>query len=65
MTINVSRRDFVRSGAIAAAAMAAPSVVMAAGSEPAAPVRLGLCSYTFRNFDRAHLIDSMKQLKVF
>lgn len=28
------------------------------------PVRRGLCSYTFRNFDRARLIGFMKQLNV-
>ena len=30
----------------------------------ASPVRLGLCSYTFRNFDRAQMIAYMKQLNV-
>ncbi len=29
------------------------------------PIRLGLASYTFRNFSRAQLIDFMKQLNVF
>jgi sugar phosphate isomerase/epimerase len=32
--------------------------------EVASPVRLGLASYTFRNFDRAQLIGFMKQLNV-
>lgn len=34
-------------------------------STPAAnmPIRLGIASYTFRNFDQAHLIEFMKQLK--
>ena len=31
---------------------------------PPSPVRLGLSSYTFRNFDRAQLIGFMKQLNV-
>src|ERR1700677_3676194 len=65
----LSRRSFVRSGALAAAAYATSSALPAAAhAEPAqdvaAPVNLGLCSYTFRNFDRAHLIGFMKQLNV-
>jgi sugar phosphate isomerase/epimerase len=34
-------------------------------SDAVSPVRLGLCSYTFRNFDRAQLIGYMKQLNVY
>ena len=64
----LSRRDFVRSGVLAGAAYAASSAVPAAAqvSSPAgaAPVRLGLASYTFRNFNRAQLIGYMKQLNV-
>ena len=61
----LSRRDFVRSGALAAAACTATSRVQAAppAGSPS-PVRLGLASYTFRNFDRAQLIGFMKQLNV-
>jgi sugar phosphate isomerase/epimerase len=65
MAINFSRRDFVRSGALAATALAVPSALRAKDHHGASPVRLGLCSYTFRNFDRAQLIDNMKQLKMF
>jgi sugar phosphate isomerase/epimerase len=32
-------------------------------SKPA-PIQLGMASYTFRNFDRAHVIDYMKELKL-
>lgn len=65
----LSRRNFVRSGALAAAAYATSSAMPAAGLAPpahdiASPINLGLCSYTFRNFDRAQLIGFMKQLKV-
>jgi sugar phosphate isomerase/epimerase len=65
-----SRRDFIRSGGLAAAAFAASSDVLALAQErPAAveasPVRLGLASYTFRNFSRAQMIGFMKQLNVF
>src|SRR6202451_208502 len=70
MKNSFARRDFIRSGALAAAAFAASSDVFAlAGERPAAleasPVRLGLASYTFHNFSRAQMIGFMKQLKVF
>jgi sugar phosphate isomerase/epimerase len=70
MKINFSRRDFVRSGAMTAAALAASSDVFALvqgrpSAGEASPIRLGLASYTFRNFSRAQLIGFMKQLNVF
>jgi sugar phosphate isomerase/epimerase len=65
----ISRRNFVRSGALIAAASALPGVRPAFASlsqavtgEP--PVRLGLASYTFRNFTRAQMIGYMKQINV-
>jgi sugar phosphate isomerase/epimerase len=70
MDSTFSRRAFVRTGALAAAAVAAsgPSFAAAAGPRAASgkpsPVRLGLCSYTFRNFTRAQMIGYMKQLNV-
>jgi sugar phosphate isomerase/epimerase len=63
----LSRRSFVCSGALAAAAYAASNSLPAAAQAPsdaASPVHLGLASYTFRNFDRAQLIGFMKQLNV-
>lgn len=65
-----SRRNFVRSGALAAAALATSTAIPAFPQTSSAAsrtplVRLGLASYTFRNFDRAQLIDFMKQLNVF
>src|SRR5713226_8284888 len=62
-----SRRTFVRSGALVAAAFAASDEVfaVAAGRPPApegSPIRLGLASYTFRNFSRAQMIGFLKQL---
>ena len=49
-----SRRNFVRSGALAAAACAASTrftgTAQARRREQRSPVRLGLASYTFRNF---------------
>jgi sugar phosphate isomerase/epimerase len=64
-----SRRDFVRSGAIVAAAFAASNEVFAVAAErpspdEASPIRLGLASYTLRNFSRAQMIGFMKQLNV-
>jgi sugar phosphate isomerase/epimerase len=69
MKNSFSRRSFICSGAFAAAAFAASSDVFRPAQErpPAAeasPVRLGLASYTFRNFSRAQLIGFMKQLNV-
>lgn len=66
---NCSRRDFVRTSALASAALCAGSVLQMRASElPASefagPIRLGLASYTFRNFTRAQLIGCMKQLSV-
>ncbi len=65
MTKSLSRRTFVGSGALAAAAYATSSVLpsVALAATPS-PFHLGLCSYTFRNFDRAQLIGFMKQLNV-
>jgi sugar phosphate isomerase/epimerase len=65
----ITRRNFVRSSAVLAAACAAPSLAPAATTPRKAegkpsPVRLGLASYTFRNFNRAQLIGYMKQLNV-
>jgi sugar phosphate isomerase/epimerase len=70
MKNSYARRDFIRSGALAAAALAASSDVFALAQErpralEASPVRLGLASYTFRNFSRAQMIGFMKQLNVF
>jgi sugar phosphate isomerase/epimerase len=69
MRTTLSRRDFARSGAIAAAALAAaPGDVFALTQQhvPAAdsPIRFGVASYTFRNFTRAQMIAFLKQLNV-
>jgi sugar phosphate isomerase/epimerase len=64
----LSRRDFVRSSALIAAALAAPNNGSALAQESPSsdePIRLGLASYTFRNFNRMQLIGFMKQLNVF
>lgn len=60
-----NRRDFIRSAAAVAAGSAFPfgNKALAVPQSPS-PIRLGLCSYTFRNFNRAQLIGFMKQLNV-
>src|ERR1700733_10672632 len=65
----VSRRDFVRSAALVVAGAAAPRHVFPTPQVPplsdeGLPIRLGLASYTFRNFSRAQMIGFMKELKV-
>jgi sugar phosphate isomerase/epimerase len=70
MTIYFSRRSIVRSGALVAAACATKNAmpVLAQSAFQAgdrfSPVKLGLASYTFRNFSRAQVIGFMKQLNV-
>jgi sugar phosphate isomerase/epimerase len=64
-----SRRDFVCSGALVAAGFAASKQVFAAGAgrppaDEGSPIRLGVASYTFRNFSRAQMIGFLKQLNV-
>src|SRR6266850_381748 len=68
MKNTLSRRDFARSGAIAAVAFAASSDVFALTQQrpPAdeSPIRFGVASYTFRNFTRAQMIAFLKQRNV-
>ncbi len=65
----LSRRDFVRSGALAAGAFAVSKDGFAAAAgqtstDEGSPIRLGVASYTFRNFSRAQMIGFLKQLNV-
>jgi sugar phosphate isomerase/epimerase len=69
MEDSLSRRRFIQAGALATgvrllqgatASMAEP---MQAGGKPS-PIKLGIASYTFRNFDRAQMISWMKGLDV-
>jgi len=65
----LSRRSFVQSSTLIAAACAAPSASPAfadpsqATGKPS-PVQLGVASYTFRNFTRVQMIGFMKQLNL-
>ncbi len=61
------RRVFLRGIAALAAAAAMPKFSFAAlnvsfSVSPPLPIRLGVASYSFRKFDRAHVIEFMKQL---
>lgn len=65
----LTRRNFLHAGVMTAAAACSSSRFVFARQGPseaqAAPrIRLGLCSYTFREFDRAHLVQFMKDLKI-
>jgi sugar phosphate isomerase/epimerase len=65
----ISRRNFVCSGALVAAAFAASKELLAVSADRApadegSAIRLGLASYTFRNFSRAQMIGFLKQLNV-
>jgi sugar phosphate isomerase/epimerase len=69
MIFTSNRRNFLRGGAIAAAAACLPldsafpgSTAFAAETKTSA-IRLGVASYSFRKFDRKKVIESMKQLE--
>ncbi len=69
MKRSFSRRRFLQSGMMAAAAGAVSgSTRVHAEAVPETgkpmPIKLGLASYTFRNFSRAQLIGYMKQLNL-
>lgn len=75
MIAKPSRRNLLLSGAAAVAGSSLPAFAFAApvagpSTEPRAetgkpsPIRLGMCSYTFRNFSRAQMIGYLKQLNV-
>ena len=63
---NITRRDFLRTTATAAAAVSTPRSLVALVEQTPEPsmIRLGVASYTFRDFGRAHLIGLMKQLNI-
>ncbi len=69
MAQSFSRRNFMQSGAIIAAACAAtnatPSFAEASqASGKPSPIQLGVASYTFRNFSRAQMIGFLKQVNI-
>lgn len=70
MNSHLSRRNFLRTGAALAGASALPAAALAAPALDAparetgkpSPIKLGICSYTFRNFSREQMIGFLKQL---
>ena len=67
MNSDFSRRTFLRSTALAAAACATPAICFAEpkpASGAPSPVKLGIATYTFRNFTRSQMIPWLKQLHV-
>lgn len=70
MILTSSRRKFLRGGVITAAATCLSSHASLAFSGSASPeaklspIRLGVASYSFRKFDRKHVIEFMKQLNL-
>jgi sugar phosphate isomerase/epimerase len=63
-----TRREFLESGAVAAAMITTPLTPLRAQptetTKRLQPIKLGMASYTFRNFDRAKVIEFMKELKL-
>jgi sugar phosphate isomerase/epimerase len=70
MKTTLTRRNFIQSGALLAAASATSSALPSLGQQLSqatgapSPIHLGLASYAFRNFTRAQMIGFMKQLNV-
>lgn len=69
MKYSISRRDFMSSTALTAALAVSQNLPATAQDMPSANtqsagIRLGLASYTFRNFSREQMIGFMKQLNI-
>jgi sugar phosphate isomerase/epimerase len=69
MKSHFSRRNFLQSGALAASALVATSATPSfAEAVPESgkplPIKLGICSYTFRNFTRAQMLGYLKDLRL-
>jgi sugar phosphate isomerase/epimerase len=69
MKQDLSRRHFIQSSALLAAATATAGVkplhaeALAESGKPS-PVKLGICSYTFREFSREKMLGYLKQLNM-
>ena len=64
-----TRRSFLHAAALTTASCALPATRIAHAAPkpltaPPSPLKLGLASYTFRNFSRAQTVQFMKQLNV-
>src|SRR6266404_2594992 len=69
MKNTLSRRNLVRSSALVASAFVSKDAYALIQDRPSAgeasPIRLGVASYTIRNFNRAQMIGFLKQLNMF
>jgi sugar phosphate isomerase/epimerase len=66
MNFSTTRRNLLRAGPMLTAVAFLSNYAAALGADPSfttSPIRLGIASFTFRNFDQPHLIAFMKQLK--
>ncbi|MBB5056844.1 sugar phosphate isomerase/epimerase [Granulicella aggregans] len=69
MKPQVSRRNFLRTAALSGAALSSPAILSAAAAPreetgKPLPLKLGVASYTFREFSRAQMIGYLKQINV-
>jgi sugar phosphate isomerase/epimerase len=69
MNYEKSRRNFLRNGAVAATVISSTGALSAVAQDytmegQPTPIKLGLASYTFRDFSRAQIIAYMKQLNL-
>ncbi len=64
MMDQVNRRGFLVMGGMAAAASCLSDVAFGQATARVAPFRLGMASYTFRDFERAKVIEFLKQLHI-
>ncbi len=66
MTNRISRRNFLQSAAFAAGASGLSALNAQPHSESGGtpPIRLGLASYTFREFMRSQLIANLRELRI-
>ena len=67
MQTKISRRRFLHTTALAGAAASTAALGLAPSALPtsqSAPIKLGLASYTFRNFDRAQVIAWLHELGI-
>ncbi len=69
MKNSYSRRNFIQSGALMATACVASNAgpsfaeTLPETGKPL-PIKLGICSYTFRNFTRAQMLGYLKELRL-
>jgi sugar phosphate isomerase/epimerase len=64
MKNGLTRRNFLQSTGLAVAACALPAISKAQQTPAVPEVKLGIASYTFRNFTRSQMIGFAKQLRV-